>query len=175
MPAAVRRLRTRRDLAQQEALRRLRTMVDELAASLPPDVLNRVGTLLDRKIASSGKWVFTMVNAPLYAEYVRYLREHSRRPLLSLQLLAELIAALPDDSNEVDASREDLAARVGCAPNTISELISEMELAGIVARERSGRGVRYVINALLGTHLTGAERDRAQQKAAELRVVEPAE
>jgi hypothetical protein len=172
MVAVVRRLRTRRDRDQQAALRHLRALIDDLAAELPPDVLYRVGTFLDRKIASEAKWTFTMVNAPLYAEYVRYLREHSKRPLLALQLLAELIASLPDDSNTVEASREELADRVGCAPERISELISEMEVAGIVAREKVGRGVRYIVNPLLGTHLAGAARDKAQATAPALRVVE---
>ena len=67
MPAAVRRLRTKRDVDQQQALHRLRQVVDELAGALPPNVTQRVGTLVDRQIASERRWYFTMVNAALYA------------------------------------------------------------------------------------------------------------
>jgi hypothetical protein len=176
MPAAVRRLRTKRDADQQQALRRLRQVVDELAGALPADVIQRVETLVDRRIASERRWHFTMVNAPLYAAYVAFLTEHSRRPLKAVRLLAELIASLPDDSNEVQATREDLATRIGCRLQELSALMTEMERAGIVERRRTGRGVAYIVDPNLGTHLTGATRAQAQAHAerrrAELALVE---
>jgi DNA-binding transcriptional ArsR family regulator len=170
MPATVRRLRTRRDREQQEALHHLREVVSNLADALPGDVLQRIGTLIDRRLLSQDRWSFVMVNADLYAEYVRYLRQHSSRPLLALQLLAELIRSLPDDSNEVQATRAELARRVGCDPANLSRLITEMEEAGIVSRERDGRGVRYTVNPLLGTHLAGKARDNAQGQAPDLKL-----
>jgi DNA-binding transcriptional ArsR family regulator len=165
MPATVRRLRTSQDREQQEALRHLRGVVNSLADALPGDVLQRIGTLIERRLSSQDRWSFVMVNADLYAEYVRYLRQYSSRPLLAVQLLAELIRALPDDSNEVQASRAELARRVGCDASNLSRLITEMQEAGIVSRERDGRGVRYLVNPLLGTHLAGRARDNAQAQA----------
>jgi CRP-like cAMP-binding protein len=165
MPATVRRLRTQHDADQQQALRRLRQVVDELAGALPPNVTQRVGTLVDRQIASERRWYFTMVNAALYAAYVTYLTEHSRRPLKAVRLLAQLIASLPDDSNEVQATRQELAERVGCTPENISAIMTEMERAGIVERRRTGRGITYIVDPNLGTHLTGATRDQAQAHA----------
>jgi CTP-dependent riboflavin kinase len=112
----------------------------------------------------------TEPNAPLYAAYVTYLTEHSRRPLKAVRLLAQLIASLPDDSNEARITRQELAERVGCTPEDISAIMTEMERAGIVERRRTGRGVTYVVDANLGTHLTGASRDEAQAHAERRRV-----
>jgi hypothetical protein len=46
---------------------------------------------------------------------------------------------------------------------------------GAVYRRKEGRGVRYYVNPLLGTHLAGAARDKAQAQAPALRLVQPAE
>ena len=55
--------------------------------------------------------------------------------------------------------------------------MGELEAVGAVYRRREGRGVRYFVNPLLGTHLAGAVRDKAQAEAPPLsfRLVEPAE
>ena len=115
-----------------------------------------------------------MVEPNLYARVVRHLTKHSRRPLKAVTLWAELFTVLPDDSNEVLVSREELAERVGVAPRTLSELMTELEAIGAVYRRREGRGVRYYVNPVLGTHLAGQVRDRAQAEAPPLRLVEPA-
>ena len=43
---------------------------------------------------------------------------------------------------------------------------------GAVYSRREGRGVRYFVNPLLGTHLAGAARDKAQAEAPRLQLVE---
>jgi DNA-binding transcriptional ArsR family regulator len=113
-----------------------------------------------------------MVEPRLYAEVVAYLDRHSRRPRKAVQLWARLFAVLPPDSNEVLASRDELAAMVGIEPRTVSEIMAELEAVGAVYRRREGRGVRYFVNPRLGTHLTGATRDRAQAEAPRLQLVE---
>ena len=74
------------------------------------------------------------------------------------------------------ADRHDLARMVGCQPRDVSEIMGELEAVGAVYRRKEGRGVRYFVNPLLGTHLAGAVRDRAQAEAPplKLRLVEPA-
>ena len=52
--------------------------------------------------------------------------------------------------------------------------MGELESIGAVYRRREGRGVRYFVHPSLGTHLTGAVRDKAQAEAPKLRLVEPA-
>jgi DNA-binding transcriptional ArsR family regulator len=155
MTATVQRLRTEQSREQLEDLGSLRQAVDLFGEALPEDVTQRIRAILDYNLADQTGWAFTMVDANLFAEYVRHLRLHSSRPLLAVQLLAELIRSLPDDSNEVQASRAELAQQVGCDPADLSRLISEMEHAGIVTRERDGRGVRYKVDPRLGTHLAG--------------------
>jgi hypothetical protein len=53
----------------------------------------------------------------------------------------------------------------------------ELENIGAVYRRREGRAVRFYVHPSLGTHLSGAVRDRAQAEAPPLRLVEtiPAE
>jgi DNA-binding transcriptional ArsR family regulator len=87
---------------------------------------------------------------------------------------AHLFTTLPPDSNEVQLSREELARAVGLQPRTVSEIMGELEGIGAVYRRQEGRGVRYFVHPSLGTHLTGAVRDKAQAEAPKLRLVEPA-
>ena len=52
--------------------------------------------------------------------------------------------------------------------------MGELESIGAIYRRQEGRGVRYFVHPSLGTHLTGAVRDKAQAEAPKLRLVEPA-
>jgi hypothetical protein len=83
-----------------------------------------------------------------------------------------LFSHLPPDGNEVLADRAKLARAVGCTPDHVSAIMGELEAVGAVYRRREGRGVRYFVNPMLGTHLAGAARDRAQAEAPALRLVE---
>jgi predicted transcriptional regulator len=85
-----------------------------------------------------------------------------------VQLWARLFAVLPQDSNEVLADREELARLVGCQPRHVSEIMGELEAIGAVYRRKVGRCVRYFVNPKLGTHLSGAMRDKAQEEAPPL-------
>jgi len=115
-----------------------------------------------------------MVDMVAYADVIAHLRRHSGRPLVAMELFTRLFSYLPPDGNEVQADRRELARVVGCTVENVSEIVGELEALGAVYRRREGRGVRYFINPLLGTHLAGAARDRAQAEAPALRVVEPA-
>jgi CRP-like cAMP-binding protein len=131
-------------------------------------------TIVERRLAATRGWGFVMVDPVAYAEVIAHLRRHSRRPLVAMELFTRLFSYLPPDGNEVQADRRELARVVGCTVENVSEIVGELEALGAVYRRREGRGVRYFINPLLGTHLAGAARDRAQAEAPALRVVEPA-
>ena len=73
---------------------------------------------------------------------------------------------------EILATRQELADMIGIEPRTVTEIMSELEAVGAVYRQRRGRVVRYFVNPILGTHLSGAARDKAQAAAPELRLVE---
>jgi CRP-like cAMP-binding protein len=170
---AVTRLRSRRDAREQLGLEALRDMLCEAAeAGAPRDTVGRLVAAVERELASRRGWGFIMVEPRLYAEVVAYLTRHSRRPLKAVELWARLFSVLPPDGNEVTVDREELARMVGIAPGDVSKIMGELEAVGAVYRRREGRGVRYFVNPLLGTHLAGAARDKAQAEAPRLQLVE---
>jgi DNA-binding transcriptional ArsR family regulator len=165
---AVTRLRTRRDVEKQTALEAVRDMLGGVAGT--EDIV----AFVERKLAADRGWKFLMVEPVLYAEVVEHLLEHSKRPQKAVRLFTRLFTVLPADGNEITASRSELARMAGIAPSSVSEIMGELEAVGAVYRRREGRGVRYFVNPLLGTHLAGAVRDKAQAEAPMLRLVEPA-
>jgi DNA-binding transcriptional ArsR family regulator len=171
---AVVKLRTRGARAAEAGLNRLRSVVLEADDGSSPEVVSRVVTLLDRELSSRSGWRFVMVEPNLNSEVLNWLTYNSHRPLVAVRLWGELLRHLPQDSNEVKASRKELAENIGAALTSISEILSELESIGAIYRRREGRDVRFYIHPSLGTHLTGTIRDRAQAEAPKLRLVEPA-
>ena len=169
---AVTRLRSRRDARQEDGIARLREAIQDAAGAVPVDVVGRIVHMLDRELSSRRGWGFVMVEPHLYAGVVTHLTEHSRRPLKAVRLWTQLFTVLPPDSNEVMADREELGRMVGLRPQEVSEIMGELEAVGAVYRRKEGRGVRYFVNPLLGTHLAGAARDKAQAEAPRLQLVE---
>ena len=171
VPMPVARLRTRRDLEEDRQLARLRGEIERGAGhGLPVDLARGLLHLIDRKRASRNGWSFILVEPGLFADVTAYLTDHSRRPLKAVNLWTRLFAYLPEDSNEVTATRAELARIVGITPADVSQIMGELEAIGAVRRERYGRGVRYLVHPALGTHLAGAMRDAAQACAWELKL-----
>ena len=142
MPVA--RLRTRRELEEDRHLERLRGTIERGAGhGLPMDLARGLVHLIDRKRASRSGWSF---------------------------ILVEPTSFLPEASNEVGATRAELARIVGITPADVSQIMGELEAIGAVRRERLGRGVRYLVHPALGTHLAGALRDATQACAWELKL-----
>jgi hypothetical protein len=173
MTAIVRCLRTKAAVGADAAVAQLRLALEEIP-NLPDELAGRLGVLLDRHTRPQRRWSFVMIDPTLYHEVVVRLTETSKRPLLAVKLWSLLFSKLPPNSNEVQATREELAHDLGCRPAAVSEIMSELERLDAVHRQREGRGVRYIVNPLLGTHLAGAARDKAQAAAPALRLVEPA-
>ena len=73
-----------------------------------------------------------MVDPVLYADVIAYLRRHSQRPLVAVELFTRLFSYLPPDGNTVLADRAELARIVGCHPSHVSAIMRELEL---IARE----------------------------------------
>jgi DNA-binding transcriptional ArsR family regulator len=163
---AVTRLRTRRDAREQAGLEAVRNVLESMPGTA------ELVTIVERKLAAARGWKFVMVEPVLYAEVVEHLLEHSKRPQKAVRLFTRLFTVLPPDGNEVAASRSELARMAGIAPCTVSEIMGELEAVGAVYRCKEGRGVRYFVNPLLGTHLAGAARDKAQAEAPRLQLVE---
>jgi hypothetical protein len=163
---AVTRLRTHRDVEKQATLEAVRDMLGSVAG------VEDVVAFVERKLAAGRGWKFIMVEPRLYADVIAHLRRHSRRPMVAMELFTRLFSYLPPDGNEVMTDRRELARVVGCHPEDVSKIMRELEAVGAVYRRREGRGVRYFVNPLLGTHLAGAVRDKAQAEAPPLRLVE---
>ncbi|MDE2988510.1 MAG: helix-turn-helix domain-containing protein [Chloroflexota bacterium] len=135
---------------------------------LPDDALGRIIAAIDAETATERKWTFVMIGPRENRAVARWLRQNSRRPLAALGLWLELFPALRYDTGEIMLSRDELAERVGIAPDNVSRIMTELEGIGAVSRRRVGRGVRYYMNPTLGTHLTGKARDDAQAAAHQL-------
>src|SRR3954467_3065161 len=178
MAAQIARLRTKADRLGSDTAAQLRQLVLE-SPGLPERARGEIIGTIDRQTASEAGWTFVMLSPEQNAAVVRWLRQHSERPVLALALWGELFTALRRDTGEIVLTRDELAERVGTTPGEVSRIMHELASIGaiIVHRERvagmrgPGRAV-YLMNPNVGTHLTGAMRDKAQEKAPRLSMVE---
>src|SRR3954452_11750643 len=179
--AVIARLRTKADRLRADNAAQLRQLVLE-HPGLPDRVRGEIVGTIDRQTASEGRWTFVMLSPEQNATVMRWLRQHSRRPVLALALWGELFTALRHDTGEIALTRDELAERVGTRPDHVSEIMHELVgIGAIIVRRESVAGMRgpgrvvYFMYPNVGTHLAGAARDRAQAEAPRLRLVEPAE
>jgi hypothetical protein len=180
MAATLRRLRTKADRLQAEQATELRQLVLDYPA-LPETARRQIVDAIDRQTAAANGWTFVMLAPEQNAAVVRWLRQRSRYPTLAPAVWAELFTALRHDTGEIMLSRDQLAELVGVPPTNISEIMAELASIGAIITHRErvagmrgpGRAV-YFMNPKVGTHLTGAVRDKAQAEAPKLRLVEPA-
>ena len=177
MAAQIARLRTKADRLRSDTAAQLRQLVLEYPG-LPERARGEIIGTIDRQTASEAGWTFVMLSPEQNAAVMRWLRQHSRPPTLALALWGELFTALRRDTGEIMLTRDELAERVGHAPNT-SPVMHELAGIGaiIVHREKvaacaaPGRAV-YLMNPNVATNLTGAARDKAQAEAPRLQLVE---
>ena len=176
MAAQIARLRTKADRLRSDTAAQLRQLVLEYPG-LPERTRGEIIGTIDRQTASEAGWTFVMLSPEQNAAVARWLGKHSTRPKVALVLWQELFTALRRDTGEIMLTREELAERVGTHPNNVSQIMNELAGIGaiIVHREKvagmrgPGRAV-YLMNPNVGTHLTGAARDRAQADAPRLKV-----
>ncbi len=180
MAARIARLRTKADRLRSDTAAQLRRLVLEYPG-LPEQARGEIVATIDRETASETGWTFVMLSPEQNAAVMRWLRQHSERPVVALALWGELFTALRRDTGEVMLTRDELAERVGTRPDHVSRVMHELASIGaiIIHRERvagmrgPGRAV-YLMNPAVATNLAGTARDRAQAEAPKLRLVEPA-
>jgi Crp-like helix-turn-helix domain len=178
MAAQIARLRTKADRLRSDTAAQLRQLVLEFNG-LPERARGEIVAAIDRQTASTNPWPFLMISPEQNAAVGRWLGEHSSRPKIALVLWMELFTALRRDTGEIMLTRDELAERVGTHPDNVSRVMHELAGIGaiIVHREKvagvrgPGRAV-YLMNPNVGTHLTGAARDKAQAEAPRLQLVE---
>jgi hypothetical protein len=171
MAAKIVRLNTRRQRLRAEQAVQLRQLVLEFEG-LDADAAGRIVAAIDRETAARQEWPFVMISPAQNAFVVEQLTMHSARPQMAARLWAKLFLYLRLDTGEIVASREALAEEVGAKPNHVSEIMSELVRMRAVVRRKEGRQVRWFLNPLVGTGMSGAVREKAQASAPQLRALE---
>lgn len=136
-----------------------------LDLDLPPRARRDCLAAIDRDTAAVSEWVFVMLSPRENAAVLDFLLDNAAKPKLAVRVWAELLNYLRLDTGEILRSREELAASFGVAPREVSRVMTLLETANAIRRQRDGRGVRYFLNPNVGTHLAGAARKVAQADA----------
>jgi hypothetical protein len=171
MAAKIVKLNTRRQRLRAEQAAQLRQLVIEFEG-LDEDAAGRIVAAIDRETAAGREWPFVMISPAQNAFVVAQLTAHSTRPKMAARLWAQLFVHLRLDTGEIMASREELAEGVGAHPDHVSAVMGELMQIRAVSREQDGRRVRWFLNPLVGTGMSGAARDKAQAAAPRLQVLE---
>jgi hypothetical protein len=171
MAAQIVRLSTRQKHLRAEQAAQLRQLVIDFEG-LNADAAGRIVAAIDRETAAERGWTFVQLNAAQNAFVVEQLMEHSTRPQMAARLWAKLFLYLRLDTNEIVATRGELAEEIGAHPNHVSAVLGELVRMRAVIREREGRHFRYFMNPLVGTGQSGAARDKAHAAAPALRLLE---
>lgn len=170
--------------SRREKLRRgqdeqLREALLPFEDEIPGPIFRELITVIDRRTAARNKWTFVMLSPEQNSDVVGYLRDNSRYPLLALTAWAMCFAYLRNDTGQIMLTRQELADKLRAAPRDISRVMTELEQLGAIIRRRArvpgkrGPGmVEYFMNPRVATHLAGAERDKAQDEAPLLKLIE---
>ena len=175
--AAIIRLSPRPERLRADQASRLREALLPFEDEMPIQIRDLIGHI-DRKTASRNKWTFVMLSPSQNADVVRYLADHSKRPLVAVRLWALCFEYLRTDTGEIMLTREEIADKLGQQTPAVSEIMSELVECGAIIRKRErvpglrGPGLaRYFMNPRVATHLSGKERDTAQTEAPPLLVL----
>jgi hypothetical protein len=181
MAATVTILKTKPQKLRREAAAHLRASLKEWeaqATGLPPGILDVVYRDLDKQTSSQGKWTFVMISPEQNDFIINYLADTCDRPIIAMRMWSHCFKHLCFDTGEICLRRDEIADHLKVDANYISSVMSDLEKCGAISRHyekrngAKGRGfVRYFMNPLVGTHLPGAARDKAQEKAPKLRLV----
>jgi len=163
-------LRTRDDRLRQDQGQRLRQLVLEFPG-LPEQAVGEIVATIDRETASANGWTFLMIGPRENELVVRWLLDHSSRPMVAMRVWTACFVLLNRVSQEIVGGRDEIAARASVTPDDVSRVMGELEGVGVIERRRErvpgvrGPGAaRYFMNAWVGTCLPGAQRDAQQAK-----------
>ena len=182
MAASITPLATKPERLRQDQAERLRAALQEVEAQveLPTDLMRDLFGVVARRTASRARWTFVMLSPAQNNAVVQHLVEQSGRPLVAVRLWAMCFEHLRDDTGEILLSRDQIAEALRELPNNVSAIMGELETCGAIIRRREkvagmrGPGlVRYFMNPRVATHLSGAERDQAQEAAPPILSIVP--
>ena len=171
MAAKVHRLLSKPDRLRQEQAAQLRAALLPFEHDMPSQVRELVAHI-DRQTAARAGWTFIMISAEQHNAVVEWLEANSRRPMKAMRLWSLLFTAVDRDTGEILLTRDQISERLRVTADDVSAIMGELEGIGATSRHRErvagmrGPGrVRYFMNPIVGTHLTGGERDAAQAEA----------
>jgi hypothetical protein len=174
MAATITDLRTKSDRLRADQADRLRQALLPFEEDCPEQVRDLIGHI-DRQTASANKWTFVMLSPSQNAAVVNYLIDHSTRPMVAVKLWALCFEHLRTDTGEIFLTREEMAEKLNENADNISRIMTELSKMGAIIRHRErvkgmkGPGmVRHFMNPKVATNLSGAARDKAQDKAPPL-------
>jgi hypothetical protein len=180
MAATLRRLRTKADRLLAEQADALRQLVLEYPG-LPERARSEIVGAIDRQTAARNKWTFVMLSPSQNKAVQRWLVENSKRPRKATLLWVELFEHLDYDTGEIKLTRDKLAELIDDHADHVGEIMGELvSIGAIITRRERVSGMRgpgravYFMNPHVATHLPEGPRDRAQDEAPRLRIVEPA-
>jgi hypothetical protein len=178
MPAALHRLRTKRQRLRKEQAQALRSMVLDFEG-LPDHATRAIIAAIDRETVAENGWTFVMLSPAQNRAVIDWLLKHAERRREAIALWALLFEHLDRHTGMVLLTRDELAERVGAHPDNITRIMADLESIGAISRRRErvpgmrGPGtVRYFMNPNVATCLTGKARDEAQAAARRLKVVD---
>ena len=134
------------------------------------DALNKILAAVQRSQESNEKWTFVMLSPQQNSDVLSYLIDHSKRPQQAAKLWGLLFTAMRTDTGEICATRDELAEALNTKPNHVSRIMSELAAINAIIRKKEGRRMRYFMNPMVGTCLTGPQRDAAQEEAGQLSI-----
>jgi hypothetical protein len=179
MAASVVRFRSKADRIQTDQAESLRQMVLAFP-DLPERAAGEIIATIDHQTAAENGWTFVMLSPQEFDRVADWLTERSHSPALAVRLWIKLFSHLRRDTGEVMQTRDELADAIGTSADQVSRIMGELESIGAISRKRTKIGgmkgpgmVRYFVNPKVGTHLTGAARDRVQAAAPLLLVPDP--
>jgi len=168
MSATISRLVTQPECLEAETAAELRQLVTNFPG-LPERARGEIVAAIDRRTAARHAWTFVMLSPEQNAFVVRELRQRSSRKVMALALWGELFTVLDRRTNEIGATREELAVRIDATPNDVTRIMSELVRIGAIERRRvptqgvRGKGrVVYAMNPNVATQLSGPAREEAQ-------------
>lgn len=179
--AQILNLQTRPDRLRKGQDEALREALLPFEDEIPGSILRELLTVVDRRSAARNKWTFVMLSPEQNLKVVEHLAANSGRPILAMKAWALCFHHLRTDTGEVMLTRDELGAKLGTSANHVSDVMSELVEFGAIIRRRQrvaglrGPGlVQYFMNPRVATHLGGAGRDKAQDDAPLLRLIESA-
>ncbi len=164
--AKVYRLKAHRERLKAEKAQATRQAV--LALDVPEPVRDDLLATIEEWSPSQAGFTFVQLSPEQNAAVVRWLKDNSAQPMLALVLWAECFRYQRRGTNEIRASRQELAEAVGTSADEVSRIMSELVSIGAIIRSYEGRRAVYRMNDRVSTKLAGKLRDRVQAESPQL-------